>query len=293
VPFLGAGANLCDRPEGIKWNGPPKQFLPSGAELAAYLARKLHEPELICVNPDCRSNFDLARISQDIVSFKGLGPLQERLHFVFKSEAPFTRIHEAVAGLGESLEPMYSEDRFPLVVTTNYDDMMERAYQAHGVSFDVVSYRASLSGESGGFYYEGKMIKHGNEDDRFCEKRPALLKIHGTIDRCARPEETTVVITEDHYIDYLVSSPVENFLPLSLRTKFKSHHFLFLGYSLRDWNLRVVLRKFTAPSRFRSWAVLRDPSEAEKKFWTLNSVDVIQMDLGEYMDRLATQLKKM
>ena len=42
IPFLGAGANLCDRPELAEWH--PGTSLPSGSELSRYLAAKYHYP---------------------------------------------------------------------------------------------------------------------------------------------------------------------------------------------------------------------------------------------------------
>ena len=38
VPFLGAGVNLCDRPRDVAWQKVQRAYLPSGSELAAYLA---------------------------------------------------------------------------------------------------------------------------------------------------------------------------------------------------------------------------------------------------------------
>lgn len=38
VPFLGAGVNLCDRPDGFVWEGSEQRYLPSGWELARELA---------------------------------------------------------------------------------------------------------------------------------------------------------------------------------------------------------------------------------------------------------------
>jgi hypothetical protein len=42
IPFLGAGANLCERPPGKLWRDAG--YLPSGAELAAYLAENYAYP---------------------------------------------------------------------------------------------------------------------------------------------------------------------------------------------------------------------------------------------------------
>jgi len=297
VPFLGAGVNLCDRPIGFRWSGELESplrsdFLPSGSELAEYLAAKLHSPEPVrCVWPEClrpQPSSDLVRTSQEIVSYLGEGRLRENLYYVFQSKAPYTRVHEIIAGLGESLEPLNPEDSFPLVVTTNYDDLMERAYQAQGISPDVVCYKA-LPGALGGFYHANRKVERADENDRFCEKRPTLLKIHGTVDRTGSPHDTSIVITEDQYIDYLAREPLENSLPVTLASKLASHHFLFLGYSLRDWNLRVFLRKLTTAFGYRSWAVMHDSTDVDKKFWAHNGVDIIHMDLNEYMKRLKTE----
>ena len=70
VPFLGAGANLCDRPEEAPWE--PGSFAPSGRELARALAEKSRYP-----NPD---DPDLLWVSQYFDAVLGEGPLYEKLH---------------------------------------------------------------------------------------------------------------------------------------------------------------------------------------------------------------------
>src|SRR5215207_10041879 len=42
IPLLGAGVNLCGRPQGSDWQRG--KYLPSGAELAAYLASYFEYP---------------------------------------------------------------------------------------------------------------------------------------------------------------------------------------------------------------------------------------------------------
>ena len=67
IPFLGAGANLCDRPEEASWE--PGAFPPSGRELARALAERSRYP-----NPD---DPDLLRVSQYVDAVLGDGPLYE------------------------------------------------------------------------------------------------------------------------------------------------------------------------------------------------------------------------
>jgi hypothetical protein len=73
-------------------------------------------------------------------------------------------------------------------------------------------------------------------------------------------------------------------------------HFLFLGYSLRDWNLRVILSRIWDGRRLasQSWAVQRENgrlSEIEKKLWrSRGDVDLLYVELDEYVANLRAEL---
>ena len=59
------------------------------------------------------------------------------------------------------------------------------------------------------------------------------------------------------YIDYLSRSPIESLVPVQILDKLRDSHCLFLGYTVRDWNLRVFLKRIwegglSGPSRGRS-----------------------------------------
>src|SRR5579859_7485941 len=69
VTFLGAGANLTGRPRETAWERG--QYLPSGGELAGYLAELFGYPP-----GEAR---DLARVSQYAATMTGSGPLYEEL----------------------------------------------------------------------------------------------------------------------------------------------------------------------------------------------------------------------
>src|SRR5882762_6530834 len=102
VPFLGAGANLCGRPKDTAWR--QRHYLPSGAELAAFLANTYDYPtqevKLSC--PACHAEVvgtqgtpDLLRVSQfvDVIA-GGLGDLYRELHRVFDADYPATALHQ-------------------------------------------------------------------------------------------------------------------------------------------------------------------------------------------------------
>src|SRR5262249_55060160 len=128
-------------------------------------------------------------------------------------------------------------------------------------------------------------------------ERPVVLKLHGAIDR-REPKRDSYVVTEDSYIDYLTGNDVGAQIPFSLRERMEEGHFLFLGYSMRDWNLRVILNRIWGARLLdlKSWAVQRAPREAaarevEEKLWRdRGDVDLLYVELREYVEGLEAQL---
>ncbi|MGH9241523.1 MAG: SIR2 family protein [Vicinamibacterales bacterium] len=130
-------------------------------------------------------------------------------------------------------------------------------------------------------------IDRPNEYDyRFLEERPVLLKIHGT-------KGHPVVITEDHYIDYLADEAFTT-LPKRLLSRICNSHLLCLGYSLRDWNFRVFLRRITRNRThdFTSWAVVNSTDDEETTFWWERARVAIQLqELSAYAATLKAELQ--
>jgi len=100
------------------------------------------------------------------------------------------------------------------------------------------------------------------------------------------------VVTEDDYIDYLSKSDVAGAVPVGLAAKLRRSHFLFLGYTMADWNLRVVLNRLwnDQPLSYRSWAVQHEAKPLELEFWRRRDVEVQQLALDRYVEILAASL---
>src|SRR5918911_191996 len=64
VPLLGAGVNMSGRPPDTTYDRPHPDYLPSGAELARFLAHEFEYPELVEVD-------DLLRVSQYVEVMEG------------------------------------------------------------------------------------------------------------------------------------------------------------------------------------------------------------------------------
>jgi hypothetical protein len=285
IPLLGAGANRCGRPNG-KWREGVD--IPDGHELAVHL-------ESGCAYPD-RENLDLQRVSQFIAVTLGPGALYDTLRQVFKHEYPPTPLHRLLAALPKERRKRGMPGA-SVLVTTNYDDSLERAFAAANEPYDVMTYMAD--GPDAGRYMhrpfgrEAQVIEIANEYNDFdFDQRSVIVKVHGAIDR-ENADDDSYVITEDDYIAYLARTDVTGMLPKTLLAQLMSCHFLFLGYSLRDWNLRAILYWIWTNQRRRrnSWAIQLQPGALDIAFWGDRDVDIRDVSLDEYVAEVAQRLR--
>jgi hypothetical protein len=76
---------------------------------------------------------------------------------------------------------------------------------------------------------------------------------------------------------------------VALAARLQRSHFLFLGYGMRDWNLRLVLGRIWGGDgvSYRSWAVQPVAKPLERQFWQARDVDLLETPLEEYVQSLA------
>jgi hypothetical protein len=288
IPFFGAGVNLCGRPKDMTWRRGSK-FLPSGVELAEHLAKEFQYP--------WSDRQDLLRVSQYAAIMNGTGPLYDELRVLFDADYEITPLHRFFAQLPAALREKGYSSGGQLIVTTNYDDLMERAFREAGEEFDLVAYTADDKHQRGKFWHwppggEARIIEIPNKYlDLSLERRSIILKIHGAIDR-ENSGRDSFVITEDNYIDYLTRTDISNLVPVTVAAKLSTSHFLFLGYSLRDWNLRVILHRIWGEQKlsYKSWAILLNPQPLDQEFWRKRDVDIYNASLEDYITALAERV---
>ena len=82
---------------------------------------------------------------------------------------------------------------------------------------------------------------------------------------------------------------------MRLAAKLRKSHFLFLGYGLRDWNLRVILHRLWGEQRlhYKSWAIQLDPQIIDQEFWRERDVDIIDVALEDYVTHLGQRLREL
>jgi DNA-binding SARP family transcriptional activator len=251
-------------------------------ELAAELARRFDIP----------GEPHLPNVSQHIAVMLGAGPLYDELHDHFVGAHEPRPVHRFFA----SLPPLLRERGAPhqLVVTTSYDVALEQAFTDAGEEFDVVAYVAE-GRDRGRFCHvtfdgEARIIEEPNTyGDLSLDRRTVILRLHGQVDPRPERDRESFVVTEDDYIHYLGNGELTSVVPVSLVAKLRRSHFLFLGYVLRDWNLRVVLNRLWGDQRvnYRSWAVHTDPIPLEEAFWRQRDVVTIHRPPIEYVEALA------
>ena len=299
IPFLGAGANLIDRGE-EEWE-EGADFLPNGYELAKYLAKRGLYPPL--PEGSLPKELNLLRVAEYVSAAGDEADLYKYLHDVFGLEYAPTSLHRFLARTAKSLRDVGMPQL--LVVTTNYDDLVERAFGEEGLEFDVVWYEARQNAETRGRFVHrppnGKplVIARPNKYTGLPLEleRPAVLKLHGCLSRDSADDDS-YVITEDSYIDYLSGGDVGAVIPIALSQRMTGNSLLFLGYSLSDWNLRVILNRIWGARKLqvKSWAVQREPanpdqSKIEHALWEVReNVELVYCELGTYVQELEARL---
>lgn len=115
---------------------------------------------------------------------------------------------------------------FPIVITTNYDRLFERALAGAGKEPRVSIYTRS---------------REPTPDLRDpTAESPLVFKIHGDVSR-----GETMVLTDEDYIEFVLrmgdKDPYDP-IPLTLKYHLTGWTTLFVGYSLLDYNLRLLFK---------------------------------------------------
>jgi hypothetical protein len=109
---------------------------------------------------------------------------------------------------------------FPIIYTTNYDRNIEAAYSARGREFVKVANARDLA--------------------KIRQSIPQIVKFHGDFD-----DDDSLVITETDYFNRLAfDSPLD----IKFRSDALAKTILFIGYSMTDMNIRLLLHNL-----WRTW----------------------------------------
>lgn len=265
--------------------------LPDADEIAAKIAEELG------LELDSR---DLARVAQHVYVSSGASDLNRRLKRILNVEPDPGPVHRFLAGYPAVAEKLGDAQRYQMILSTNYDSSLERAFDEANEPYDLAVYMASGS-DQGKFvhfpydrYPEPVLVPNSYTgfpiDDSGELERTVIVKVHGAVDSSSEGYgwKDNYVVTEDQYIDYLSRSPIESLVPFQILTKLRESHCLFLGYRLQDWNLRVFLKRIWHGEQLgsRSWAIEEEPDFFELDFWRQANVDLFAASPDDYVREL-------
>lgn len=232
--------------------------LPSWAGLMDRVAEDLGYDPKVLVRP----GVDYLQLAEFYKLEKGgLGPLKswmDRSWTVTDERLKASRIHSQIVDLN-----------FPLIYTTNYDrnierifELRERPYSKIVSVFDVANARADQT---------------------------HIVKFHGDFD-----DENSLVLTESDYFERLdFESPMD----IKFRADVMGRSILFVGYSLSDLNLRVILHRMDklwssspyADRRPQSYIFLLRPDPVQERVLRSRGVNAIVYD-GDNPDKALEQM---
>ena len=217
--------------------------LPSWQDFIGRLGTELgfDADTFLSLSPDFRSLAEYYCLEQG--SLDGLRERMAREWAIADEKLAASDVYRLIARLG-----------FPLIYTTNYDDLLERAFELHGVPFNKVT--------------TAKDIARGGSDVA------TIVKFHGDL------EDGALVLTET---DYFRRLGFEEPLDIQLMADALRRGILFLGYSASDVNLRLLLYRLRqiwsdrsdGESRPRSYIVMTRPDRIQQRI--LDSWGVIPL----------------
>lgn len=114
--------------------------------------------------------------------------------------------------------------RPPIILTTNYDRLLEDAFaEEYRRSVQVLTYQDAVTAQ--------RYLQSG----RYRDDRPAVFKIHGTID-----DPDNIILTELDYRELIYRQPGYRIFTSAI---FLTHVILMLGFSFADPELRLLLEE--------------------------------------------------
>lgn len=142
---------------------------------------------------------------------------------------------------------------FPVIYTTNYDHLIEEYYGERGSEcYQIISIDDM-----------GKIARADNL------RGPIVVKFHGDI-----TNEETIVLSESQYFERM---DFQSFLDVMLQADILKYHILFLGYSMSDINIKLLL--YLARKRWKNndklmkaYIFTATPNEIQKEVFRENGI---------------------
>jgi hypothetical protein len=242
---------------------------------------------------------DLAIVASYYLEAVDRPGLLSRLSDVFDQDYQVGEVHHLLADLQVPL----------LIITINYDDLIERAFIMKSRPFHLVVHPTDRKDVSGSVLWwepgaTEPLAYPPNKLPLSLKDITIIYKMHGGVDRQTKTWDSFVITEEDH-VEFLARMIGQSAIPARFMLHSRKCRFLFLGYGLRDWNLRVMLKNLKtelARSRgeaagselhtrmpedsLRSWAIQYQPSALERMLWQARRVNIYDMEINAFAAKM-------
>jgi hypothetical protein len=194
-----------------------------------------------------------------------LAPLRDWLDrnwSVSREKVKASRLHRLIVSLD-----------FPIIYTTNYDRNLEAAFEIYRRDFVKIA--------------NAKDLAKANQD------APQIIKYHGDFD-----DDTSLVLAETDYFDRLsFDSPLD----VKFRSDALGRTVLFIGYSMSDMNIRLLLHRLWQTwrrsgyekDRPKSFVFMPDPNPVQEAVLGRWGITVLSEQANDPEEALYTFLSKL
>lgn len=178
---------------------------------------------------------------------------------------------------------------FPMVITTNYDDVLERRLADAGLPYHLLSYQAD-GPHQGLFYHRSpnnglRIIERPRNIRKFSDAF-LVVKLNGGLDRQRRIPESYSTTRLDYWD---LAARIPEVLPAAVQEKLLANPLLFLGHGLAAPDIeslvRFAHRDHPGP---RSWAVVLKKNGIE--YWQQCGVEILSKPVNLYVNKLRERL---
>jgi hypothetical protein len=269
--FMGAAVHAAPPDNHPVYRFPPEKLPPIGKGLARELSS----------DPDYQKRFP----KDDVSNLAAVAQTYESLH---QRKALVDRVRELVENDKEPSPVLraLAEMDFPVIVTTNYDTLFQKALGLAGKVPFLSTYQCN----------EGSPMPVPVRDMTMTPtaREPFLYKMHGDIQT-----GDSLVLTDEDYIQFILRMRDQhplNSIPNAVMEAIKVAPTLFVGYCLRDYNLRVLLKRLRQidPGNVPpAYSIDLSPDPIIWDVWSARRryVNFVTLNVWEFVPRLYREVK--
>ena len=202
--------------------------------------------------------YDLPKLSEEIYNLKGGNKnyLIEVLKREIQKSPTSTQTHQLLAKI----------PHFKTIITTNYDTLIESTNK------------------------NIEVVRRSKDYPIVDTKKQILFKIHGDLTNTER-----IILTNSDYNNYFSTSQGDTVFWNAVKDKLASNHVLFIGYSMEDSNINVILEKIVnelGDTRKEMFFIAPKVSAPKRKYLQRNNITILRATGEEFIKECFEDLKQ-